>query len=85
MDFFCFSKPVWVFVFALQPSKKVTSDPSPFVQFRVGQKSFDSQVRCLVESGGVNVGSRHPKSFGVFWSNWMFLLQLNFSGDCFSC
>lgn len=35
-----------VFVyFALQSRKKVTSDPNPFVQFRVGDKSFESKVR----------------------------------------
>ncbi|XP_062284960.1 extended synaptotagmin-2-A-like isoform X1 [Scomber scombrus] len=30
---------------ALKSGKKVTSDPSPFVQFRVGHKSFDSKTR----------------------------------------
>ncbi|XP_053186791.1 extended synaptotagmin-2-like [Scomber japonicus] len=29
----------------LPSGKKVTSDPSPFVQFRVGHKSFDSKTR----------------------------------------
>lgn len=29
----------------LPSGKKVTSDPSPFVQFRVGHKSFDSKIR----------------------------------------
>ncbi|XP_067462791.1 extended synaptotagmin-2-A isoform X2 [Thunnus thynnus] len=30
---------------AIKSGKKVTSDPSPFVQFRVGHKSFDSKTR----------------------------------------
>lgn len=41
---FFLSKLVFGF-FALQSGKKVTSDPSPFVQFRVGHKSFESKVR----------------------------------------
>lgn len=41
-------------LFLLQSGKKVASDPSPFVQFTVGHKSFDSKVRpqesdCLFE------------------------------------
>lgn len=34
-----------LFFLLLQSGKKVTSDPSPFVQFTVGHKSFDSKVR----------------------------------------
>ncbi|XP_010788769.1 extended synaptotagmin-2-B-like [Notothenia coriiceps] len=30
---------------ALKSGKKVTSDPNPFVQFRVGHKSYDSKTR----------------------------------------
>uniref|UniRef100_A0AAX7UD00 Extended synaptotagmin-like protein 2a n=1 Tax=Astatotilapia calliptera TaxID=8154 RepID=A0AAX7UD00_ASTCA len=30
---------------AIKSGKKVTSDPSPFVQFRVGHKSYESKVR----------------------------------------
>uniref|UniRef100_A0A671Z2T2 Extended synaptotagmin 2 n=1 Tax=Sparus aurata TaxID=8175 RepID=A0A671Z2T2_SPAAU len=30
---------------AIKSGKKVTSDPSPFVQFTVGHKSFDSKIR----------------------------------------
>ncbi|XP_075900608.1 extended synaptotagmin-2-A isoform X1 [Nelusetta ayraudi] len=30
---------------AIKSGKKVTSDPSPLVQFRVGHKSFDSKIR----------------------------------------
>uniref|UniRef100_A0A669AYI8 Extended synaptotagmin 2 n=1 Tax=Oreochromis niloticus TaxID=8128 RepID=A0A669AYI8_ORENI len=36
---FCF------FLFLLQSGKKVTSDPSPFVQFRVGHKSYESKTK----------------------------------------
>lgn len=34
-----------VFFLPLQSGKKVTSDPSPFVQFTVGHKSYESKVR----------------------------------------
>lgn len=33
------------FFFALQSGKKVTSDPSAFVQFTVGHKTLESKVR----------------------------------------
>uniref|UniRef100_A0A8C9TZS2 Extended synaptotagmin 2 n=1 Tax=Scleropages formosus TaxID=113540 RepID=A0A8C9TZS2_SCLFO len=32
-------------VFSLQSGKKLTSDPSPYVQFILGQKKFDSKIR----------------------------------------
>ncbi|KAF3857834.1 hypothetical protein F7725_011035 [Dissostichus mawsoni] len=34
-----------LFLPLLQSGKKVTSDPNPFVQFRVGHKSYDSKTR----------------------------------------
>lgn len=53
--------------FALQSDKKVTSDPNPFVQFRVGHKSFESKVRrCCDSEGIVASGCQQRKSCGAF-------------------
>ncbi|KAG9348045.1 hypothetical protein JZ751_004065 [Albula glossodonta] len=40
----CFWIHCYLHIF-LQSSKKVSSDPSPFVQFTVGHKTFDSKIR----------------------------------------
>lgn len=81
---FCFSTLVLNFlllffflIFALQSGKKVASDPSPFVQFTVGHKSFESKVRQpsdpqrlnsvnLIYQQNVASGGQEPKSFGDF-------------------
>lgn len=76
-NLFCFSVLVFnfcfVFCFALQSGKKVTSDPSPFVRFTVGHKSFESKVRPRSDPQRLYViyqqserSFRLRKSFGDF-------------------
>lgn len=64
---FCLSTLVFI-LFALQSRKKVTSDPSPFVQFRVAHKSCESKVRphSDPQQTTVSVSFQHHKSLGAF-------------------
>lgn len=48
--------------FIFQSGKKVTSDPSPYVQFRVGHKSFDSKVRQNILLLDLPFGGKRDKT-----------------------
>lgn len=44
-------------LYILQSGKKVTSVPSPFVQFTVGHKSFESKVNTLTHASDFSLSN----------------------------